>query len=162
MKKTNISLLKSTYFLLIGIILFSCNQNVTLKNEGSNQTESIETKNCYFSGISTDSIFLTINIAKDSITGSLDYIPYEKDGRIGTLYNGFFSGDTLFAMYNSTQEGQTSDCEMALLKKGNGYVLTNDIWGNNYTYNADYTKGSFVDKGKIKFDGEEVNPKDCK
>ena len=163
MKKTKISLLQVTYSLLIGITLFSCNQNTSPKNEGAKQTEKVETKNCYFSGISTDSIFLTINIGKDSVTGTLDYIPFEKDACIGTLYNGFFSGDTLFAMYNSTQEGQTSDSEVAILKKGDGYILSNDIWGgDNYKFNSDYTKGYFIDKSKIKFDGEELKPMDCR
>jgi hypothetical protein len=59
MKKTKISLLQVTYYLLTGITLFACNQNTSPKNEGAKQTEKVETKNCYFSGISTDSIFLT-------------------------------------------------------------------------------------------------------
>jgi hypothetical protein len=64
-------------------------------------------------------------------------------------------------MYNSTQEGQTSDSEVAILKKGDGYILSNDIGGgDNYKFNSDYTKGYFIDKSKIKFDGEELKPMD--
>ena len=162
MKKINISLFSLASLLLIGITLFSCNQNAAPRSEDSKQSEIIKTKNCYFFAFKTDTVFLSLNQGKDSITGELNYIPYEKDSRFGTLSGGYFSGDTLFALYNSTQEGQTSDCEMALLKKDNGYVLTNDIWGNNYTFNSDYTKGSFISKGKIKFDGEELKPCDCK
>lgn len=89
------------------------------------------------------------------ITGTLSILPFEKDTRTGTIYEGKMSGDTLIAIFNSTQEGQDSDCEIAFLKKNDGFVFTNDIYGEtNYQYNKDYTKGSLVNKGKIKFNGE--------
>ena len=82
-------------------------------------------------------------------------LPFEKDTRTGTIYEGKMSGDTLIAIFNSTQEGQDSDCEIAFLKKNDGFVFTNDIYGEtNYQYNKDYTKGSLVNKGKIKFNGD--------
>lgn len=91
----------------------------------------------------------------EEITGTLSILPFEKDSRIGTIYAGKMNGDTLYAMFNSTQEGQDSDCEIAFLRKENGFVLTNDFYSEtNYQYNKDYTKGSFISKGKIKFDGE--------
>ncbi len=102
-----------------------------------------------------DSIILNLRYATSEITGTLDYLPYEKDGTIGTLHAGKMSGDTLFAIYNSTQEGQDSECEIAFLKKNDGYIVTNEMdGGTNYQYNKDYTKGSFINKGKIKFEGE--------
>jgi hypothetical protein len=162
MKKVNLSRFGLSSLILFVITIFSCNQNTGSKSEGKNQKETIESKNCYLYAFKTDSIFLSIIQGKDSITGVLDYIPYEKDACLGTLSGGYYRGDTLYAMYNSTQEGQTSDCEMAILKKGNNYILTNDIGGDNYTFNADYTKGSFKNKSKIKFTGEELKPFDCK
>ncbi len=144
------------------IALISCNQNTTNKSEENKQSEIAETKSCYLYTFKTDTVFLSLTQGKDSITGELNYLPYEKDGCLGTLSGGYFRGDTLFALYNSTQEGQTSDCEMAMLKKGNGYALTNGIGGDNYTFNADYTKGRFINRSKIKFDGEELKPCACK
>lgn len=159
-RSTSLCILASV--LIASITLISCNQNTTPKGEDNKQSEATETKSCYFFAFKTDTVFLSLTQGKDSITGELNYIPYEKDSRFGTLSGGYFIGDTLFALYNSTQEGQTSDCEMAMLKKGDAYILTNDIWGDNYTYNSDYTKGSFVSRAKIEFDGEELKPCNCK
>jgi hypothetical protein len=161
-KNRKFSLIILSSIFLTVIALFSCNQNGASNSNNKDQSDIENRKKCYFFAFKSDTIYLSLNESKDSITGVLNYIAYEKDSRLGTLSGGYFRSDTLFAQYNSTQEGQTSDCEMAMLKKGNGYVLTNNIWGENYTYNTDYTKGSFSNRGKIKFDGEELKPIECR
>lgn len=89
-------------------------------------------------------------IAKNSALLLTDY-----NSRIGVITDGQMKGDTLFAMYTSMQEGDESECEIAFLKKGDSYILTNDIFlESNYQYNSDYSKGSFKDKNSIKFDGD--------
>jgi hypothetical protein len=161
-KNRKFSLIILSSIFLTVITFFSCNQNGASNSNDKDQSDIENRKKCYFFAFKSDTIFLSLNESKDSITGVLNYIAYEKDSRLGTLSGGYFRSDTLFAQYKSTQEGQTSDCEMAMLKKGNGYVLTNNIWGENYTYNSDYTKGSFSNRGKIKFDGGELKPFDCR
>ncbi len=102
-----------------------------------------------------DTISLNLQNSPTETSGTLDILPYEKDSRMGTISNGKMSGDNLFALFTSSQEGQDSECEIAFLKNGEDYIFSNDIYGeSNYQYNKDYTKGKFIDKTKIKFDGE--------
>lgn len=147
---------KQILTITITIILFltSCkeykkheqNQNVTNKK--------IENEQSYRYEKNRDTVLLVLQNIENKISGKLDILPYEKDSRRGTIINGQFKGDTLFAFYNSIQEGQKSECEIAFLKNGDSYILSNDIFGeNNYRYNSDYTKGSFKNKHIIKFDG---------
>lgn len=152
--------MKHTLIILAAVCIFaSCSEN---KPNTTNTAIATDTTNAvmvesesFLYEKNRDSIILNLKYTASEITGTLDYLPYEKDGTIGTLHAGKMSGDTLFAIYNSTQEGQDSECEIAFLKKNDGYMLTNEIDGGaNYQYNKDYTKGSFIDNGKIKFDGE--------
>lgn len=136
----------------IAFLLASCDNNST-PTSGTT---------CYLSAANKDSISLTLNYAASEITGELNILPFEKDSRRGTLKNGKMQGDTLFAIYDSQQEGMRSECEIAFLKKDATYILSNDIYSEtNYVYNADYTKGNFKDKSAIKFDGETLGAIDC-
>ncbi len=143
----------------ISALFISCSEskpNIDNTDIATDTTNAIiiET-NAYLYGNNGDTILLNLQNTNQDITGALSILPFEKDSRMGTIHAGKMSGDTLFAIYNSTQEGQDSECEIAFLKKNDGYILTNDIYGEtNYQYNKDYTKGSFIDKSKIKFDGE--------
>lgn len=102
-----------------------------------------------------DTVLLVLQNTDSMISGKLDILPYQKDSRKGTIENGEMKGDTLFAIFNSMQEGSRSDCEIAFLKNGNSFILSNDIYGmDNYQYNSDYSKGSFINRKTIKFDGE--------
>jgi hypothetical protein len=142
------------------IILCSCNNQTNKKEE--NKTAKPVTTSCYIYAFHQDTVMLQLKDSNSVFTGTLNYLPYEKDGTIGSLYNIKTSGDTLFAMYQSTQEGQESFCEMAMLKKDNSYILTNDIWSNtNYKYDSSYTYGKFIDKNKISFNGDTLKVANC-
>ncbi len=143
------------------IILCSCNSETNKKEE--NKTVKPVTTSCYLAAFHQDTVMLQLKDSNSVITGILNYLPYEKDGTIGSLYNVKISGDTLFAMYQSMQEGQESFCEMAMLKKDSSYILTNDIWSNNpnYKYDSTYTHGKFIDKNKIAFNGDTLKVANC-
>lgn len=140
-------------------LLFSCNQNQNNEQgqSGTNQDLKAEAEQVYLYASNGDTILLAIKTVEDSIVGNL-ILPFEKDSRIGTISSGHFKGDTLYAIFNSTQEGQNLECEIAFLKKDSSYIFSNDIYGEeNYQYNTDYTKGGFKNRSVIKFDGELLN-----
>lgn len=142
---------------LIVIILFaaSCKENKKYAQNQNATNNKIESEQSYLYQKNGDTVLLVLQNSENKISGKLDFLPYEKDSRRGTIINGFFKGDTLFALYNSVQEGQKSECEIAFLKNGDRYILSNDIFGvNNYQYNSDYTIGNFKNKHNIKFDGD--------
>jgi hypothetical protein len=145
-----------TFALALTSILISCNGNQSQEQNKNATTENVNvlSEQIYLYAENKDTVLMVLERVGDIFVGRLDMLPYEKDSRIGTLTNGQLKGDTLYALYHSTQEGQNSECEIALLKKEDTYILTNDIYGENYQYNADYTKGSFKNKSMIKFDGE--------
>lgn len=150
---------KLTLAMLIMAVLWtpSCkkNQQQTHQQDVAAEAAGVEGTQTYMYAYDRDTVLLTLESMGDSVSGKLDFLPDEKDTRIGTLSKVEYRGDTLFAIYDSMQEGEVSECEIALLKKGDTYILSNDIFGqDNYTYNADYTKGRFKDKRIIKFDGD--------
>lgn len=101
-----------------------------------------------------DTVRMTLKSTYKLISGELHLLPFAKDSRRGTITDGQMKGDTLFAIYKSTQEGQESECEIALLKRGDEFVLSDDFFGeSNYKYNDAYTKGWFKDRKKITFEG---------
>jgi hypothetical protein len=127
-----------------------------IQNE-TNENLKIENEQTYLYTNNGDTTILTLKNIDNTISGKLSFLAYEKDKRIGVIVNGQMKGDTLFAIYNSMQEGYESECEIAFLKKDDSYILSNDIFGeDNYQYNADYTKGSFKNRNTIKFDGEKL------
>jgi len=158
-----------TALALATTILFSCNQQTktespTTENTANenptnetvtNENIAVGNKQVYLYAQNRDTTRLILEIAGNPISGKLDILPFQKDSRIGVLADVQIKGDTLFAMYTSMQEGNESECEIAFLKKGDSYILTNDIFlESNYQYNSDYSKGSFKDKNSIKFDGD--------
>lgn len=153
--------MKPFILFVIATLLFACsNQSTHLANEKQKQTVS---NSCFIYALNKDSIILKLQDSSSILKGELHYLPYEKDGTIGNLYNLKWQGDTLFGMYKSEQEGIESIGEIALFKKANSFVLTNDIWAtSNYVYDSNYTNGKFINKTKIVFDGEELKEVDCK
>ena len=145
----------------LSILLWSCSNEAVKNNES--KTAKPVTTTCYLAASNQDTVILQLKDSNSVLTGKLNYLPFEKDSRIGNLYNIKLNGDTLFAMYQSTQEGQETFCEMAMLKKNNSYILTNDIWGGvNYTFDTSYVHGKFIDKHKIAFNGETLSAAACK
>jgi hypothetical protein len=151
------------YLTLVSLAIFLCSCNSETNSKEEHKTAKPVTTTCYIAAFHQDTVTMQLKDSNSIITGVLNYLPYEKDSRIGNLYDMKFSGDTLFAMYQSTQEGQETFCEMAMLKKNNSYILTNDIWsGNNYKFDTSYTHGKFVDKNKIAFNGDTLTAANCK
>lgn len=150
------------YLTIFSFVIYLCSCNTETNKKEDNKTVKPVTTACYLAAFHQDTVMLQLKDSSSVLTGILNYLPYEKDGTIGTLYNVKISGDTLFAMYQSMQEGQESFCEMAMLKKDNNYILTNDIWSyNNYKYDSSYTHGKFIDKSKISFDGDTLKVANC-
>lgn len=132
-------------------------------NNVSNASKTVDTTTCFLSALNQDSVILLLRDSMGVLSGKLDYLPYEKDGTIGDLYNLTYKGDTLFGTYKSMQEGQETVGEIALLKRGNTFILTNDIWGgDNYQYDSAYTNGKFINKSKIAFTGDTLKAWNCK
>ena len=144
-------------YLLMAVCLVaaSCkNKASTEQTANKDSLSSFNKTTAYMASEDRDTVFFVLHQTAQSITGKLNFLAYEKDSRIGTISSGKMNGDTLFVQYNSVQEGMESDCEIALLKKDSVYILSNDFYGtDNYQYNANYTKGTFKDKRRIKFDG---------
>jgi hypothetical protein len=152
---------KTTFLFFCAITLGIVSNACKNSKEESKATTSAEeaqptiVEQVYTHIMNKDSIVLVLKNVDGKIEGKLDISYYEKDSRRGTLSNGILQGDTLYANYLSMQEGEQSDCEIAFLKKGDTYIMTNDFIGeDNYQYSKDYTKGSFKHKNKIKFDGD--------
>lgn len=156
-------LILSTF--VLSILVISCKNEEVKVNDtvAKKDTTSKEEKSCYLYASNNDTVYLSIDPGKIGKSGELNFLPYEKDARIGTLSELTTHGDTLFAKYNSTQEGMTNDGEVAFLKTKEGYIISDDIWGTeNYQYNETYTIGTFKDKHKIKFTGNLLKKIPCK
>ncbi len=155
-------------FVLIIIVnatfFIACNNNpakVINKEAAPDKTVQTE-KSCYVYASNNDTVYLSINPDSKGLSGELNFLPFEKDARMGTLSDLKNQGDTLYAQYNSTQEGMNNVCEIAFLKTKEGYIVTDDIWGaDNYQYNEAYTVGTFKDKHKIKFNGNLLKSVAC-
>lgn len=150
-------------FIVIAVViaLFACNNQA---NHSSNEKHNNAVSNsCFMYALNKDSIILKLQDSSSILKGELQYLPYEKDGTIGNLYDMKWFGDTLFGLYKSYQEGEETISEIALLKKANTYLLTNEIWGSaNYKFDSSNTHGKFIDKNKIAFDGDTLTAVNCK
>ena len=150
--------------IVMELVFIACSNNSTTNNnkevvpDSSLKTE----KSCYLYASNNDTVFLSISSKPTGASGELNFLPYEKDARLGTISEIKTVGDTLYAQYNSTQEGMTNVCEVAFLKTKEGYIVSDDIWGSdNYQYNGSYTVGTFKDKHKIKFNGDLLKSVAC-
>lgn len=152
--------MKHLSLLIATIILLSCNNQSTKKEEA--KPTSTVTTSCYLFALNNDSVKLQLTDSNHIITGNLDYLPFEKDAAIGKLYDMKMKGDTLLGMYKYYQEGMEFIGEMAMLKKGNNIILTNDNFASdNYKLDSSYNNGKFIDKSKITFTGDTLKPVNC-
>ena len=146
------------------LVFIACNNNPTkVNNKEEVPKTTLQTeKTCYLYASNNDTLFLSISSNATGLSGELNFLPFEKDARLGTISEIKTVGDTLYAQYNSTQEGMTNVCEIAFLKTKEGYMISDDIWGaDNYQYNETYTVGTFKDKHKIKFNGNLLKSVTC-
>ena len=80
-----------------------------------------ENYDCYSYATKKDTAFLHINTANGIVSGNLDYQFFEKDHNKGVV-SGKIIGDTLFADYTFSSEGQSSVREIIMIKKGNDLI----------------------------------------
>ena len=110
---------------------------------------------CYASFSGKDTILLKIEVFPNVVTGILKYQVWEKDKNEGTI-EGKLSGDTLFANYTFTSEGQTSVREVAFLLNNHQAI---EGFGDMEEKNR---KMIFTDKSQINFSkGAKLSPIDC-
>ncbi|AWI26369.1 hypothetical protein [Flavobacterium pallidum] len=113
--------------------------------------EAVSNTECFQAVLKKDTITLSIDYKGSEVpSGKLTYNFFEKDKSDGSI-SGKMQGDTLFANYIFSAEGQTSQREVAFLKKG-------DTLTEGYGDITDDGKGNvtFKDKSKLKFDGNTV------
>ncbi len=109
--------------LAIIAILSSC-QNAK-QEKTTTETPSIselEGKQCFMSALNKDTTRVSIQIDGDKITGDMDWIPYEKDKRVGTLVGVKNANGELELTYNFMQEGM-SQTETKIMKIENDVLF---------------------------------------
>ncbi|OYU79587.1 MAG: hypothetical protein CFE23_13455 [Flavobacterium sp. BFFFF1] len=111
----------------------------------------ISNTDCYQAVLKKDTITLRLDLkGTDIVSGKLTYNFFEKDKSDGTI-TGKMHGDTLYANYIFTAEGQTSQSEVAFLKKGETFI-------EGYGDISDDGKGkvTFKNKRKLNFGSNTV------
>lgn len=113
-------------FLLLNIMLIciatACKDETKAKSAEMKQIQpAVIPADCYLGTSGRDSITLTVRNEGEMVTGELAYLFYEKDKSRGS-FSGRMKGDTLFADYRYTSEGQESTREIAFLKKDNSFT----------------------------------------
>jgi len=103
-----------------------------------------ENYDCYAYNVKKDTAFLKINTANGIVAGNLEYQLFEKDRNKGII-KGRMIGDTLFADYTFSSEGQSSVREIVMIKKGNDLI---EGFGNVEENDG---KTKFTDRSKLKF-----------
>ena len=134
---------------IAGILLCSCGKSKTDEKVNEDNTPVSQ---CYGSFTDKDSVFLKLTTTGEKVTGDLTYKLFEKDKNKGVL-NGTLTGDTIFATYEFTSEGQTSAREVAFLKKGNELI--------EGFAPMDQSGGHFINKHDIDFAGIVLQAEEC-
>lgn len=106
---------------------------------------------CYQAVFGKDTITLSVDSKGTQVpSGKLTYNFFEKDKSDGTI-SGKMTGDTLFANYIYTAEGQTSQREVIFLKKGETFI-------EGYGDMGEDGKGNvvFTNRKELNFDAKTV------
>lgn len=109
--------MKKLSSLIILSVLWACGSTPKAEEKVVDETST----NCYGSYTDKDSVFLSLTVAGEKVTGNLIYKLFEKDKNHGTL-EGVVHGDTILATYQVVSEGKTSAREVAFLRKDNSLV----------------------------------------
>ena len=115
---------KITINLLTVIAVLSSCQNAK-QEKATTETPSIselEGKKCFMSAVNKDTTRVSIQIDGDKIMGDMDWIPYQKDKRVGTLMGSKNANGELELIYNFMQEGM-SQTETKIMKIENNVLL---------------------------------------
>ncbi|MCO5947094.1 hypothetical protein [Mucilaginibacter flavidus] len=124
MKYFNLSLI------LISLLAAACTSNNTKtesKDADSPDSSTLktatatDTSRCFLLTEGTknqDSTTIELAIKNNKVTGQMNWLPYQKDSRKGTL-TGTAKGDTVNAVWSFMQEGMTDTIGLKLVLNGN-------------------------------------------
>jgi uncharacterized protein YcfL len=91
---------------------------IVLADTVATASKSIETNQlCFVEAIGKDSTLVSITINGDAVEGKMNWLPYEKDGAIGTL-KGKKVGDVITADYAYVIEGSEEVEEKVFVLQG--------------------------------------------
>jgi predicted SnoaL-like aldol condensation-catalyzing enzyme len=93
----------------------SLGSNDTLVADGKDTAEVYSV--CFLNSMGKDSTAVELMVKGDKVTGHLNWMPYEKDSRKGTL-EGTIKDDTIRANWTFMQEGMTDTLAVNFLLKG--------------------------------------------
>ena len=111
--------MKTILCLFIVIFIISCQQTGnTASLQEKDQVIAAGTDTSCYALTDTDSVYLQLIGQDSAVTGTLEYRLKEKDANTGTL-TGYWSGDTLLAIYNYQSEGSMSRRPVIFLRQGN-------------------------------------------
>lgn len=104
-------------FLLLIFFAIACNDDVPAPEESAVHANAIDTittastpiilTGCYLMTLKTDSATLDLKVKDTTVSGTLNYILFEKDNSKGTL-NGVLRDNIIYADYSFESEGKTS------------------------------------------------------
>ncbi len=110
-------------FILIVLAISSCNNQ---QAEPSKQTTIIENKGegtfCFLSALNRDTTKVSLTITGNKVTGKMEWLPYEKDGAIGTLIGTKNTNGELELLYDYVIEGN-KQTETKVMKIENGKLM---------------------------------------
>jgi hypothetical protein len=97
----------------------------TLNNAQSTETSIIASKstNCYLSAFNRDTTFVSITIDGDTINGTMNWIPYEKDGARGTLAGKKNNKGEFELLYSYMIEGSNQTETKVMKVEGNKLLI---------------------------------------
>lgn len=116
-------LMRFTVITLLALAFASCSTDQkmgsTVEQSDSVASQEKEKILCFLhqEGASMrDSSTIQLKITGDSVKGTFNHIPYEKDSRKGTI-EGFKTGDTIKALWSFMQEGMNDSISVEFLIK---------------------------------------------
>ena len=122
------------FFFLITVIIASCNNGTTTKDNMQDLASDSAKKEadpnvskfdfisgCYQNVLNGDTAFLKMNVHEFVVDGTLNYRRSQKDSNEGT-FTGVIRGEIIVIHYNFNSEGTTSMREVAFKIKGDHLV----------------------------------------
>lgn len=120
----------SAALLLCCLLYIACNTNQKTGSTSSDTTMITDSSQNIASQTDTlcfrnlggtknqDTTYLKFIVQSDRVTGSMSWMPYEKDARRGTI-TGTKTGETINAVWNFMQEGVTDSVKVSFSMSGN-------------------------------------------
>lgn len=110
-----------SFFISCLLLFVACNDNKKKESSSVKQQPSVKSTSCYQYNNNKDTFYLELNQSGESVTGTLNYLFYEKDRNTGTI-RGTMQGDLLIADYTFYSEGTVSTRQVVFKKVGDYYI----------------------------------------